>query len=121
MKAISMRGEVVDMGRYLAQNENAVAVGNGKMNARGDEIGRGGRVVVSREAATRDYYEGRAAKMVTKVPLSDLSEEVYVGPVAQAREATEFASPEAAWTGAVEADKAARAAARARKIQDSDK
>ncbi len=121
MKATSMKGVVVDMGRYLAQNENTVAIGNGKMNARGDELGRGGKVVVSREAATREYYEGRSAKSVTKVALSDLSEEVYVGPVSQARAETEFADPAAAWTGAVEADKAARAAASKRKIQDTDK
>ena len=123
MKATSMKGVVVDMGRYLAQNETAVAVGNGKMNARGDEVGRGGKIVVSRDASTRDYYEGRNAKSVTKVPLSDLSEEVYVGPVSQAVSETEFQDPAAAWSDAVVADKAARASAAAakRKIQDSDK
>jgi hypothetical protein len=118
MKATSMKGVVVDMGRYLAQNENAVAIGNGRMNARGDEIGRGGQVIVSRDASTRDYYEGRSTKTVSKVSLNDLSEEVYVGPVTQAAAATEFQDPAAAWSDAVVADKAARAVKR--KIQDTD-
>lgn len=70
MKVISMRGVELDMGRYIAQNEEAVAVGNGKMNARGDIIGRGGRVIKSRSAISNEYHKSNP-RAVRRVSLSN--------------------------------------------------
>jgi hypothetical protein len=52
----SANGKPVDMGALRLQNEKVRAVGNMKVNARGDEIGEGGRVVRTREQVLADYY-----------------------------------------------------------------
>lgn len=45
----SMQGKEVDMGKLALQNEMTVAVGNVKVNARGDELGPGGKIIKKRE------------------------------------------------------------------------
>jgi hypothetical protein len=50
------QGKLVDMSVLQAKNERTRAVGNMKVNARGDEIGEGGRVVRTREQVLADYY-----------------------------------------------------------------
>jgi hypothetical protein len=37
-------------------NESTIAVGNMKVNARGDELGPGGKVIRTRDQVMRDYY-----------------------------------------------------------------
>ena len=41
----SMRGKEIDMEKLNLKNELLPAVGNAKVNARGDEIGKGGEIV----------------------------------------------------------------------------
>jgi hypothetical protein len=43
------RGKEIDMGRLSKQNELVPAVGNAKVNARGDKLGTGGQIVKTRE------------------------------------------------------------------------
>jgi hypothetical protein len=45
----TMQGKEIDMGKLVARNEMNVAVGNMKVNARGDKLGPGGRIVQTRE------------------------------------------------------------------------
>jgi hypothetical protein len=45
----SMQGKEVDMHKLVMQNEMTVAVGNIKVNARGDELGPGGKIIKKRE------------------------------------------------------------------------
>ena len=45
----SMQGRAIDMNKLATQNEMTVAVGNVRVNARGDELGPGGRIVRKRE------------------------------------------------------------------------
>lgn len=52
----SMRGKAVDMEKLNLQNELLPAVGNMKVNARGDELGKGGKIVKTREDILADYY-----------------------------------------------------------------
>lgn len=47
----SMQGKEVDMHKLVMQNEMTVAVGNIKVNARGDELGPGGKIIRKREDA----------------------------------------------------------------------
>jgi hypothetical protein len=54
----SMQGTEVDMEKLRNQNELALAVGNARVNARGDEIGPGGRIVRKREEVMQEYYKG---------------------------------------------------------------
>jgi hypothetical protein len=52
----SVRGKEIDMEKLQLRNETEIAVGNAKLNARGDEIGTGGKIVRTREEILQDYY-----------------------------------------------------------------
>lgn len=52
----SMRGKAIDMDALRAQNDENVAIGNARMNARGDVLGRGGKIEIRREQIIRDFY-----------------------------------------------------------------
>ena len=52
----TMRGREVDFEKLSLKNENTPAVGNMKVNARGDELGPGGKIVRTREQVLADYY-----------------------------------------------------------------
>jgi len=58
----SMRGKEVDLEKLNLVNETLPAVGNMKVNARGDEIGQGGKILRTREQVLADYYESNARK-----------------------------------------------------------
>jgi hypothetical protein len=53
----TMQGREIDMDSLLAKNETMPAVGNVRMNARGDELGAGGKIVRTREEVVSEYYE----------------------------------------------------------------
>jgi hypothetical protein len=53
----SMRGKMVDMDMLRKRNELTPAVGNAKVNARGDVLGAGGKIVKRREDIVKEYYE----------------------------------------------------------------
>ena len=50
------QGKQMDMDSLRLQNENTIAVGNCGVNARGDQLGRGGKVVKSRDQVMKEYY-----------------------------------------------------------------
>lgn len=52
-----MRGREIDMEKLNLKNEMQPAVGNMKVNARGDELGPGGKIVRTREEILADYYK----------------------------------------------------------------
>ncbi len=53
----SMQGKEIDMEKLALRNELSVAVGNMKVNARGDELGAGGKITRTREQILQDYYK----------------------------------------------------------------
>jgi len=53
----TMQGKVVDLDKLAARNELVPAIGNMPVNARGDELGPGGRIVRKREDIVAEYYE----------------------------------------------------------------
>ena len=53
----TMQGKSVDMEKLMSQNELMPAVGNAKVNARGDELGKGGKIVKKREDIISEYYD----------------------------------------------------------------
>lgn len=75
----SMRGRVIDMDALRAQNEEARAIGNGKMNARGDIVGLGGQIEVRREQIARDYYN-RNPMAATQVSLKPAVPDMFETP-----------------------------------------
>lgn len=50
----SMQGKEVDMHKLAMQNEMTIAIGNAKVNARGDELGPGGKIIRKREDVLRE-------------------------------------------------------------------
>ena len=69
------RGLMLDMNRIAKENPNSIAMtaGGVSMNARGDIIGRGGKIIKTREALEKAYNQAneKAAKQVTtkQVPI----------------------------------------------------
>jgi hypothetical protein len=56
----SMQGKVVDMEKLSLKHELTPAIGNMKVNARGDEIGDNGKIIRTREDILKDYYKDNA-------------------------------------------------------------
>lgn len=52
----SAMGKPIDIDQILLKNETVIAVGNMKVNARGDELGTGGRIVKTRDQVMKEYY-----------------------------------------------------------------
>ena len=50
----TMQGKELDMNKLSNQNEMTIAVGNVRVNARGDELGPGGKIIKKVEDAVRE-------------------------------------------------------------------
>ena len=61
-------GKVIDMDLLRQRNELTPAVGNAKVNARGDELGPGGKIIRTREEVLKDYYD-ESEGMPTEQPI----------------------------------------------------
>lgn len=75
----TMQGKTVDMEKLMRQNELTPAVGNMSVNARGDELGEGGKIVRRREDVVQAYYEGHPESKPT--PKSEAVAEPSPAPV----------------------------------------
>lgn len=53
----SMLGKEIDMDSLTAKHETVAAVGNVKVNARGDQLGPGGKIVKKKEELVNDFYQ----------------------------------------------------------------
>ena len=65
----SMQGKMIDIEKLRAANEGIQAVGNMNVNARGDVLGAGGKVVTPKETIIKKYYE-QPKGMVSDTPVS---------------------------------------------------
>lgn len=54
----TMQGKQIDLDLLIKRNELTPAVGNAKVNARGDELGPGGKIIRKREEVVKEYYKG---------------------------------------------------------------
>jgi hypothetical protein len=55
-KVKTAHGKIIDIDNLRLQNEKIIAVGNMKVNARGDQLGRGGEIIVPRgQVMARQY------------------------------------------------------------------
>jgi hypothetical protein len=61
-----MQGREIDMDKLMRQNELMPAIGNMKVNARGDELGPGGQIVRKREDIVAEYYDTNPAANIKK-------------------------------------------------------
>lgn len=64
----TMRGKVIDMDALRQKNEMTPAVGNMNVNARGDVLGPGGKIIKTREEALQEYYKNNDAVVADPGP-----------------------------------------------------
>ena len=87
----TMQGKPIDMDLLRKRNELTPAVGNARVNARGDELGPGGKIVKKREEVLADYYRDNPQKVPHKVPetksVQQVEEEVVVKTATEKTEA----------------------------------
>jgi hypothetical protein len=57
----TMQGKEIDMGKLINQNEMTIAVGNMRVNARGDKLGPGGKIVQTREELLAEKQQANDA------------------------------------------------------------
>ena len=65
---LSMQGKAIDMDLLRQKNELTPAVGNVRVNARGDELGPGGKIVRKREEVMADYYRDHPDAVPDEIP-----------------------------------------------------
>ncbi len=63
----TMRGKTVDMHKLVKENEMTPAVGNMGVNARGDELGAGGRILKTREQTQKTLAPQRVSRTTVEV------------------------------------------------------
>ena len=95
----SMQGKMVDMDLLRQRNELTPAVGNARVNARGDELGPGGKIIKKREDVLGEYYRDHPQAVPNEVPGEGISE-----PDAESKDAIKKVAEETA--PAVKADEA---------------
>ena len=88
----SMQGKQVDMDLLRQRNELTPAVGNARVNARGDELGPGGQIIKKREDVVSEHYAtaGSAAHSSGRStsPVADVVAPVVAPVVAAAKKTT---------------------------------
>jgi hypothetical protein len=63
-----MQGKEIDMEKLSLRNELTPAVGNAKVNARGDELGPGGQIIRKREDVLAEYYSNNPRAVREEMP-----------------------------------------------------
>jgi hypothetical protein len=61
----TMQGKIVDLEKLMSQNELMPAIGNMKVNARGDKIDDKGQIIASKPAQVNDQYNQQLADKTT--------------------------------------------------------
>lgn len=64
----TMQGREIDMEKLARANELIPAIGNMNVNARGDELGPGGKITRKREEVVAEYYEANTPKRTAQPP-----------------------------------------------------
>mgnify|MGYP001211471588 CR=1 FL=1 len=80
-------GKQVDMDTLALKNETVIAVGNMNVNARGDVLGAGGKIVKSREEVMKDHYSVSNSIIPTDAPMPTADNDTTIQePVVQAEQ-----------------------------------
>jgi hypothetical protein len=95
----TMQGRLIDIDKLRSSNETVRAVGNMSVNARGDVIGQGGRILKSKDDVMKDYYKapkGRADDTPVKkeqvqqpIPKKQVEKSKVINPTVQSQPKTE--------------------------------
>jgi hypothetical protein len=76
----TMQGREIDFDKLRNRNETVLAVGNARVNARGDEIGPGGKIIKKREDVVAEYYEDNPNARGRKAAATAVVEDKPVEP-----------------------------------------
>ena len=79
----SLRGKTVDMDLLRKRNELTPAVGNARVNARGDELGPNGTILRKREEIVAEHYATAGTAVHSEPPVAEVQHEVQAEPVAK--------------------------------------
>ena len=100
----TMRGKPIDMEALRERNGKVVAAGNVRMNARGDILGAGGKIVRTREEIAQEYHaqvrpEVERAGIADRLnamptPKSAIDPNFYRRPQPQSFDDVDFKTPE---------------------------
>lgn len=66
------QGRQLDIEKLRLQNESVPAIGNMRVNARGDQLGPGGKVVKSREQMLDDHYKTNVSKRTSNTAADEI-------------------------------------------------
>jgi hypothetical protein len=92
MRGRSMRGVEVDFSKHLAENAEMIAVGNANMNARGDILGPGGKIIKTRAEIAAEYHN-KSKQAVKHVAISKLEDEVFQTPAEAMKQLSDQKKP----------------------------
>jgi hypothetical protein len=70
------KGKSIDMDMLRKKNELTPAVGNARVNARGDELGPGGQIIRKHEDVVADYYKDNTQPLVDEEPVAQTASAV---------------------------------------------
>lgn len=70
-----MRGKSIDMDLLQQRNELTPAVGNARVNARGDELGPGGKIIRAKEDILKEYYANSDRVPDEPMPQAEVKED----------------------------------------------
>ena len=110
----TMQGKSIDMDLLRQRNELTPAVGNVRVNARGDELGPGGKIIRKREEVLRDYYEANVPATEFETPQPAPKQE------AQPETAVEVEQPKAKTSVKAKAGKTKAETAEEDWVEDAD-
>ena len=94
------RGQAIDMQGLVLANETTVAVGNMKVNARGDQVNTEGQVAKTKTEQAQAYYQSNPKAAVKTVSIKDAidvsaTKAMEQAPVAEKPKATKASKPKA--------------------------
>ncbi len=64
-------GGAIDIDRLRLANENTITIGNTKTNARGDELGPGGKIIKTKAQIQQEYYKLNTPIADNDIPVAE--------------------------------------------------
>ena len=99
-----MQGRMVDIEKLRSANENVQAVGNMNVNARGDVLGAGGKIVTTKSKVIQKYYEhpkGKASEARAPITHTPAPQPIAQQTVVETEKLTPKVAPKLRTTKAV--------------------
>jgi hypothetical protein len=83
-------GKMLDIDKLRLVNEKTIAVGNMKVNARGDQLGQGGQVVATRNQVMNQQYKIQGTVISDNMPMPQQAQTENVAPDGESFDPPDF-------------------------------